>query len=133
MTTQGGNMTLNQLLRPIARLKSRVLSPGQARSMYQVGALVSSHYSSKDFNIGIDGVSVWLTEHRSGEVEQQRINIPRQEINKMIQWYTKPQRLRTVKEIARSVRGISDEIDKAEKNSDVKSKRLSIQTKCWGH
>ncbi|MBI5473066.1 MAG: hypothetical protein HY961_12050 [Ignavibacteriae bacterium] len=104
-------MTLYQLLKPISRLKSKELSPGQAWSMYQVDALVSTDYSSKDFSISIDGVSVCLTYQRRGEEPRERIKIPRQEFNKMIQWYTKPQRLRTVKEIARSVMRIGKEME----------------------
>jgi hypothetical protein len=60
-------MTLNQLLKPIARLKSKVLSPSQAWSMYQVYALVSDNRSSKDFRISVSGVSVWLTHQPRGE------------------------------------------------------------------
>ncbi len=107
-------MTLNQLLKPISRLKSRELSPEQAWSMYQVDALVSTNYSSKDFRISIDGVSVSLTHQRRGEEPRERITIPRQEFNKMIQWYTRPQKLRTVKEIARSVMRIGREIEQGE-------------------
>lgn len=107
-------MTLNQLLRPISRLKSRVLAPSQAWSMYQVDALVSTYHSTSEFRISVDGVSVILTGR--GEVEESRgqITILRQEFNKMIQWYMKPQQLRTVEQIARSVRRIAKEIDKKE-------------------
>ena len=72
-------------------------------------ALVSTDYSLNDFRISIDGVSVCLTHQRRGEEPRQRITIARQEFNKMIQWYTKPQKLRTVKEIARSVMRIASE------------------------
>lgn len=100
-------MTLRQLLKPISRLKSKALSPSQAWSMSQVDAIVSDHHSLKEFSISIDGVSVCLTHQRSGEEPREQIKIPRQEFNEMIQWYTKPQRVRMVKEIARSVMSIS--------------------------
>ncbi len=103
-------MTLNQLLKPIARLKSKEFSPSQAWSMYQVDALVSDHHSSNDFRISVDGGSVWLTQQPSGENSRRQIQIPRQEFNKMIQWYTKPQRLRTAKQIIRSVIRIAAEM-----------------------
>lgn len=104
-------MTLNQLLKPISRLKSRELSPSQAWSMYQVDVLVSDHHSSNEFRISVDGVFVCLTQQRRGEEPSQQIRVPRQEFNKLVQWYTKPQRLRTVKEVALSVERISKEID----------------------
>jgi len=49
-------MSLIELMKPIARLRSKELSPSQAWSMYQVDALVSTDCSSKDFSISIDGV-----------------------------------------------------------------------------
>lgn len=58
--------------------------------------------------------SVWLTIQRLGEEPSHKIKIPRQEFNKMIQWYTKPQKLRTVKQILQSVMRISKEIEQGE-------------------
>lgn len=104
-------MTLKNLLKPIGRLKRKELPPSQAWSTYQVDALVSDHQSSKEFRISIDSVSVTLTHQRSGEESSEQIRIPRQEFNKMIQWYTKPQRVRSVEEIKRSVMRISRGIE----------------------
>jgi hypothetical protein len=102
-------MTLNQLSKPISRLKNKELSPSQAWSRSQVDAFVSDHCSTNEFRVSIDGVSVSLTSRSSGEEPRQQITIPRQEFNKMIQWYTKPQRLRSVREIARNVERIASE------------------------
>jgi hypothetical protein len=104
-------MTLESLLRPIGRLRTRELSPMQAWSQSQVDALVSTWSEANEYGISIDGVSVSLSHRRKGEESAQQIQISRSEFNRMIQWYTRPQKLRTVKQMMASVLRIGNEIN----------------------
>jgi hypothetical protein len=103
-------MTLESLLRPIGRLKTKELSPMHAWSQSQVDALVSTWSEAKEYAVSIDGVSVSLTHRRKDGEPIQRIQIPRNEFNRLVQWYAKPQKLRTVRQVITSVLRIGDEV-----------------------
>ena len=68
------------------------LSPMQARTEAQVCALRRVNLTAGDFWLLLDSESVTLCHQRAGESPEAVVTIPRAEFNKLVRWYTKPQK-----------------------------------------
>lgn len=61
----------------------------------QLCQIASDNFSVGDFSILTDGYHVWLSEHHPGEQQKQHIEIPPKVFRKLVNWYLKPQVIKT--------------------------------------
>lgn len=54
----------------------------------------SDHYSTREFWILTESYHVTLTQQKKGEYPKQQIAIPRDDFDKLIAWYLRPQEMR---------------------------------------
>lgn len=74
---------------------AKTLSPQRANTLDKVCTLNRDNFSRPDYWIITDTDEVTICKQRDGESQEESVTIPKSEFDKLIRWYTRPQKIRS--------------------------------------